>query len=265
MKNLKLNRTEATLSLVVTIALVITLALTIASSIKKGTSNPERENMINLNETEAPGFLANNETQNPDTTIQNTKPNEITPQKNTPATQNDFDDRQAKIETVSPDSSSETKTAEPDVEVNSPKSVHALYSFGEADTLMMPINGSIILEYNMDNTIWFPTLGVYKCNPGIYIGANVGDAVISSCTGKVESIYTDKELGNSILVDLGNGYQATYGGLDNIQVLEGELIFAGTTLGNVANPTAYYTLEGSGIYFSLTKDGLPENPLDYME
>lgn len=258
MKNFKTNRTEAVLSLVVTTALVITLAITIASSIKKGSKTAERENIVNLNETETPSLSARNSTselatKTPDDTSKNHSKTTPDQMPTTPL----IEDTTASKENELP--------IESDIEVISPKSVGTLYSFSEADTLAMPLNGSIVLDYNMDNTIWFPTLGVYKCNPGIYIGAEVGQSVTSSSTGKVESIFVDEEMGNSILVDLGNGYKATYGGLNDIQVLEGELIFAGSPLGTVAQPTSYFTVEGSGIYFKLTKDGIPENPFDYME
>ena len=36
------------------------------------------------------------------------------------------------------------------------------------------------------------------------------------------------------------------------------------SLGTVAEPTAYYKEEGPGIYFAMTKDGIPVNPMDYL-
>ncbi len=129
----------------------------------------------------------------------------------------------------------------------------------------MPVSGEIVLEYNMDNTIWFPTLGVYKCNPGIYIAGNIGTDVIASASGTVESITSNEELGSIVTINMGNGYKASYGQLENIKVSEGEVVIAGSVIGTVAEPTIYYTMEGSGIYFKLTKNDVPENPLDYME
>ena len=39
---------------------------------------------------------------------------------------------------------------------------------------------------------------------------------------------------------------------------------AGVFLGTVAAPTKYYTAEGTNVYFKMTKDGEPVNPLDYL-
>ena len=35
-------------------------------------------------------------------------------------------------------------------------------------------------------------------------------------------------------------------------------------IGHVAEPTKYYSVEGSNVYFKLTKDGEAVNPLDYL-
>ena len=39
----------------------------------------------------------------------------------------------------------------------------------------------------------------------------------------------------------------------------------GQHLGTVAEPSAYYVKEGANLYFKLTKDGIPVNPMDYFE
>ena len=62
-------------------------------------------------------------------------------------------------------------------------------------------------------------------------------------------------------MDLGNGYQLTYGQLKDIQVSEGAYVETGDVIGNVAAPTKYYSVEGSNVYFMLTKDGTPVNPM----
>ena len=39
----------------------------------------------------------------------------------------------------------------------------------------------------------------------------------------------------------------------------------GQALGNVAQPTKYFSEEGSHLYFAMTKDDEPVNPQEYME
>ncbi len=259
----KSKRTEATLSLIVTSALVITLAIAVASVIRKGDSTEEHNNIVNLNETESGSLSANNEKLNSNTTNNISKIKEsddsdiltVEDVKNAVESEDSESD-----ETVAPE-----ETADSDVPVAAPDSVSASYSFSEADTLTMPVNGEIILSYNMDNTIWFPTLGVYKCNPGLYIGSAVGTDVTAAAPGTVASITQNEELGNIVTIDMGNGYMASYGQLENINVAQGEVVLSGQPIGTVANPTVYYTTEGSGVYFKLTRNDAPENPLEYME
>ena len=57
----------------------------------------------------------------------------------------------------------------------------------------------------------------------------------------------------------------TYGQLKDIMVLQGDMVSAGDVLGKVAAPTKYYSEEGPNVYFKLTKDGVPVNPLSCLE
>ena len=48
-------------------------------------------------------------------------------------------------------------------------------------------------------------------------------------------------------------------------VLQGDVVSAGDVLGKVAAPTKYYSVEGPNVYFKLEKDGVPVNPLSWLE
>ena len=121
----------------------------------------------------------------------------------------------------------------------------AAYSFDESDTLMWPVTGDIVLKYSMDTTIYFKTLGMYKCNPAVSIAAEAGTNVGVAADGVVESV--------------------TYGLIDNVVVKKGDTVVAGQLLGTVSDPTAYYVEEGPNLYFMLTKDGEPVDPAAYFE
>ena len=105
----------------------------------------------------------------------------------------------------------------------------------------------------------------YKCNPVILIKADVNQEVVAAFGGTVESITEDSVNGMVLTVDMGNGYKAIYGQMKDINVKEGEAVVKGQAIGNVAQPTKYYTEEGSHLYFGLTKDETPVNPQDYLE
>ena len=116
----------------------------------------------------------------------------------------------------------------------------------------------------MDNTIYFPTLDQYKCNPAIIISAEVGTDVVSAAQGVVEDIYEDPIVGTSMVVSLGNGYKLIYGQLSDLSVGISDTVEAGTVIGKVANPTKYFTEEGSNLYFELVKDDSPVDPMLHL-
>ncbi|MDE6203357.1 MAG: M23 family metallopeptidase, partial [Lachnospiraceae bacterium] len=134
-------------------------------------------------------------------------------------------------------------------------------TFSDSDTLVWPVVGNILVNYSMDKTVYFPTLQQYKYNPAIIIQANTGDLITAASAGKVISVFKDPQIGNGITMELGGGYEATYGQLTNILVSEGSYVAAGDVIAEVAAPTKYFSVEGTNVYFKLTKDGKPVNPM----
>lgn len=136
--------------------------------------------------------------------------------------------------------------------------------FNEEDGLVWPIVGDVLINYSMDKTIYFPTLDQYKYNPAIVISANQGEAISAAADGRVTSVSYDPGIGNTVVMELGNGYELTYGQLENITVSEGSYVHVGDGIGTVAAPTKYYSMEGTNVYFKLTKDGQPVNPMSKL-
>lgn len=138
-------------------------------------------------------------------------------------------------------------------------------SFDEENTLMWPAAGTIVIDYSMDGTVFFETLNQYKYNPALIIGSEVGNQVVSSAKGIVESIRTDEVTGLTMTVNIGNGYRLVYGQLKEAAAAEGDVVEAGSILGYISEPTRYYVKEGSNLYFQMTKDGAPVDPVLYLE
>ena len=128
-----------------------------------------------------------------------------------------------------------------------------------------PLQGNVIMNYSMDQTVYFATLDQYKYNPAIMIQAEVNTPVEAVAQGKITSIETNAETGATVTVDLGDGYNAVYGQLKEIAWSAGDEIAAGEIIGYVSEPTKYYSVEGANLYFELTKDGAPINPMEYLE
>lgn len=138
-------------------------------------------------------------------------------------------------------------------------------SFNSGDKLVWPVNGNVLINYSMEKTVYFATLQQYKYSPSIVIAAKEGDTITASASGIVKEVFYNEEIGNAVKVDIGNGYEITYGQLKDIQVSADAYIEAGSIIGFVAAPTKYYSVEGTNVYFALKKDGKSVNPMGQLE
>ena len=149
----------------------------------------------------------------------------------------------------------EAEAATPLSEGTVEKTLH----FAESDGLQQPVQSDILMHYSMDKSIYFATLDQYKYNPATIFSAEEGMTVTACAQGKVTSIFENEEIGKAVTLDLGDGYEATYGQLAEITVKENAYVNPGETIGSVAAPTKYYSAEGSNVYFALTHNGDPVN------
>ncbi len=158
-------------------------------------------------------------------------------------------------------SSQEAKAVGTGVEAAKP----LVLDFSETSQMSWPVAGNVVLDYSMDSTIYFPTLDQYKCNPALVIQGEVSNPVYAPANARVTEAGVNEEIGNYLVLDLGNEYTAVCGQLKEVTAVEGEYLEKGQLLGYVAEPTKYYTIEGSNVYFQLSYQGKAIDPLDYLE
>lgn len=137
--------------------------------------------------------------------------------------------------------------------------------YSSENAMSWPVWGEVIMDYSMDKTIYYPTLQEYKCNPSILIQSEEGTDVAAAFSGTVADVYHDAQLGTVVEMSLGNGYEAYYGQLENVDVAVGDTVRQGQIIGTVSTPTRFYSIEGSHLNFRVTRDGEPVDPLDYLE
>lgn len=150
------------------------------------------------------------------------------------------------------------------IEANAGAEAPPLSFSAETDQLLWPIAGNILMDYSMDKTVYFSTLDQYKYNPAIIIEGSVDQNVLSAASGKVTSIENVDETGTTITMDIGSGYQVIYGQLKEPAVQQGDYVQAGALIGYVAEPTRFYSKEGSNLYFQVLKDGESINPKELL-
>ena len=150
--------------------------------------------------------------------------------------------------------------AEPKVEPAVEEKLH----FAGKKSGLWPLDGKILLPYSMNATIYFPTLDQYQYNPAMVIQGNINDKVVFIAKGKIKDITTNEETGCTVTEDLGDGYTAIYGQLKELTFDKGDDVECGQVVGYVSEPTKYYSVEGSNLYFAMEKDGKPIDPTEYL-
>lgn len=136
--------------------------------------------------------------------------------------------------------------------------------FNPDNGVVWPIEGTVLLDYSMDKTIFFPTLQQYQYNPAMVISGKVNDKVYFVAKGKITDIKTNEETGCTVTQDIGDGYTAIYGQLKELNFEVGDMVESGQVVGYVGEPTKYYSLEGSNVYFQVLKDGVPVDPEEIL-
>lgn len=178
-----------------------------------------------------------------------------------------------KTEEIKPESKEEITVQKNDSVADSePQTIQQVETTGSAalhfnpeSDLQWPLEGNVILNYSMDQTVYFATLDQYKYNPALVIAGEVNAPVYAAANGRITEITMNEETGTTLTMDLGDGYSAVYGQLKEVLYNEGAYVESGEAIGYVAEPTKYYSVEGSNLYFQLLKDGQPVDPMKYME
>lgn len=165
-------------------------------------------------------------------------------------------------ETAPPAESQESEGAQAEGAENTAGSdvVAETMHFAESEGLLRPVSGEVLIPYSMDSSVYFSTLDQFKYNPAMMIAAEEGSAVSACAEGVVIDIFQDSEIGHAITMDLGDGYQITYGQLYDINVTLNSHVQEGDVIASVAAPTKYFSVEGSNLYLKLTANGTPVNP-----
>ena len=132
--------------------------------------------------------------------------------------------------------------------------------FAETDGLQRPLQGEVLIPFSMESGTYFATLEQYKYNPALMLKAEQGTPVTACAEGEVIEVFEDAEIGHAVTVNLGDGYQLTYGQLTEIAVSVGSHVETGDAIGVVAAPTKYFSVEGANLYLKLMAGDVPVDP-----
>lgn len=106
----------------------------------------------------------------------------------------------------------------------------------------------------------------YEPNKGIDISAKNGKEfeVLASLSGYVTKVEEDSLNGNLVEVEHENGVVTRYQSIKDIQVKAGDQVKQGDTIASAAQ-SLINEEAGTHVHFEIRKDGVPVNPIAYIE
>lgn len=170
------------------------------------------------------------------------------------------DGMEAEEQVSEPETEADSGQEEQNQDGDSRETAARVLHFSEDEGLLRPVSGEVLIPFSTDTTVYFSTLDQFKCNPALVLAAETGSAVLACAEARVVDIFENEEIGQAVTMELGDGYQITYGQLEAVNVTVGTEVEAGEVIGWIAKPTKYYCVEGSNLYLKLTSGGIPVNP-----
>jgi murein DD-endopeptidase MepM/ murein hydrolase activator NlpD len=112
--------------------------------------------------------------------------------------------------------------------------------------------------------VWNVTLDRFALSDHMRIGADEGEVVRAGADGRIVRVGYGNRMGNYVVIDHGDGWQAVYGQIAPGTLREGEIIRTGQVLGTVAQPSIFGYYHGPHLHFSLSREDTKINPYNYL-
>ena len=144
-------------------------------------------------------------------------------------------------------------------EPGEPASVEKVYA--------VPVSGNVIKDYTMDLPVYSLTMNDYRVHNGVDIAAPLGSEVCAFCSGVIERIYYDPMMGQTVVINHGDGLKSEY---QNLQITlpdgieEGAEVRAGDIIGAVGETALIECAEVPHLHFTVKLDGKCSPPADYI-
>lgn len=133
---------------------------------------------------------------------------------------------------------------------------------------MFPVNSTEVLkEFKIDELVYSATMNDYRTHAGIDIACNQGSAVYAMTDGVIESIHPDPLMGQTIIINHGDGLKSIYQNLA-LEIPEGLVagveVHAGDLIAAVGDTAIIECGEKSHLHFAVIQNDSPVNPKDFV-
>lgn len=164
------------------------------------------------------------------------------------------------VETLSPEAESPAPVM-PEAEIDdTPVAVQA------PRLIVAPLTGEVAAAFSVDALVYSPTLEDWRTHDGIDIAGALGESVLAACSGTVRAVTEDPLMGTQVVIDHEGGYQTTYANLQSQPpVAPGDAVSAGQIVGAVGDTAAAEAAQAPHLHFSVTRDGKPMDPAEFLQ
>lgn len=160
-------------------------------------------------------------------------------------------------ETTTPEkSSAPEKSTEPKTKPSTPE---------KRQSFIMPVDGSVSLEYAMDKLVYSKTLEEWRAHSGVDIASDRGTPVKAVADGVVCDIRNDLYYGIMVVIDHGNDVKSLYRNLaadDTVTV--NQKVTQGETIGSIGNTAMDESAEQPHLHFEVLEKDASVDPMTYL-
>ena len=124
-----------------------------------------------------------------------------------------------------------------------------------------PVSGQVVWGYAADKLIYSKTLDQWTTHKAVDLACPEGTAVKCVLGGTVERVYTDDQLGVTVIVKHSSDRKTLYANLnDTVPVRAGDKVNAGTVLGTVGRSALSECALESHLHFAFFEKGKAVDP-----
>jgi septal ring factor EnvC (AmiA/AmiB activator) len=131
---------------------------------------------------------------------------------------------------------------------------------GRRGRLTPPLAGRLRIRSGFGNVV-NPRYGTRTVHNGIVLTASEGEPIVAVADGRVVFADWYKGFGRCLVLDHGGGWLSVYAHARGFLVAVSDDVSAGQALAEVGDTGS---LDGSQLYFQLTRDGQPLDPADWL-
>lgn len=129
-------------------------------------------------------------------------------------------------------------------------------------SFILPLSGDILKSFAMDSLVYSETLNEWCTHSGIDIAGNIGDAIVASEDGVIESVCEDDKYGKTIVISHENGYKTVYSFVEAKNIIEKDKkVKKGEIIAYLVECTGFEAKDIPHLHFEMLKNGTSISPL----